>query len=85
MRSTAAPPGLAIFLHRGAGHRAVGAVHTAIAGLGPQDGMAGLAFIEPLAGIRGHALGFAVAALRTRQDGVQDHFSHLAAPVTVEG
>jgi hypothetical protein len=54
-----------VLLYRRARHVTVGTVNAAIARLGPEHGMAGLAFIEPLACVRRHGLPFAVAACRT--------------------
>ena len=84
-RSCATAPRLAVCLHRRTGHRAVRTEHAAIARLGPQESVAGLALIEPLAGVRRHAFGFAVPAVRTSEDGVQNHIAHLATPTIVDG
>ena len=47
--------------------------------------MALLAFVKPLAGIGGHALGFHMAAIGTAQGGVKLYWIHLELSGTVYG
>ena len=61
-----------MLLDRRTGHRAVGTEHAAIAGLGLEQDVAALAFVEPLAGIGGHGLGFDMTALRAGQRGFKN-------------
>src|SRR5512147_531500 len=64
---------MAAFLHRLALHRAVGAEHAAVAGLGAQQRATGFAFVIPLTSIGGHGFFLAETALRTGHDRLQDH------------
>lgn len=72
-------------LDRRARHRAVRAVHAAIAWFGFQHGVAGFAFVKPLAGVGRHDFGFAVAALRTSQGRIRDHRFHFLSTHTLDG
>ena len=47
--------------------------------------MAVLAFVKPLAGIGGHALGFHMAAIGTAQGRVKQDWIHLELSGTVNG
>ena len=68
-----------------AGNVAVRAKDTAVARFGPQHRMAVLAFVKPLAGIGGHALGFQMAAIGTAQGRVKQDWIHLELSGTVNG
>ena len=68
-----------------AGNVAVRAKDTAVARFGPQHRMAVLAFVKPLAGIGGHALGFKMAAIGTAQGRVKQDWIHLELSATVNG
>ena len=73
IQSTAAATAL---LDGRAFHRAVGTVHTAVAGPGFQECVAGLAFVVVLAGVRGHSFALLVAAVRTGEGGFEDQVTH---------
>ena len=65
-------------LYRRAWDVSVGAVNATVARLGLEHGMAGLAFIEPLACIRRHGLPLPVAAFRAGKRRFGDHgFRHI--------
>jgi len=83
--SVGATGGLAPLLNGRAGHGAVGAIDAAIAGLWLEHGVAGPAFVEPLAGVGGHDLGLGVPAHRAAQRRLQNDGAHFALPATVEG
>jgi hypothetical protein len=55
----------AALLDRRTGNTAVGAKYTAVAFFGFEQDTAGFAIVKPLAGIRGHGLGFPVTTFRT--------------------
>jgi len=58
-------------------YRAVGAEDAAVAGLGTQHRSAVAAFIEELAGIRGHGFLLGETAIRAGQHGLEDDGVHL--------
>jgi len=66
-----------IGLHGRALVRSVRAVHAAVARLRVQDGLANLAFVEPLTGIRRHRLLLGVTAFRAGDDGNQFDRFHV--------
>ena len=57
--------GTVALLDRRTGNGAVGTEYTAVTFFGFEQGAAGYAIIKPLAGIRGHDLGFPVTTFRT--------------------
>lgn len=64
---------------------AVGAVHAAVARCRTQDGLAGLAFVEELTGIRWHGFGLGMPAMRTRERGVKNYSRHCVHFLGVAG
>lgn len=71
----------AMQLDRWTWYVAIGAEHATVAFLGLEQGMAGCAFVEPLAGIRGHGFLLSMAAVRAGDRGVGDVISlHLDVP-----
>ncbi len=68
---------LAVRLNGRAWHRAIGAVNTAVTWLGPENRAAVVAFVQPLAGVDRHGLGFDVAAFRASQCRLGNHGSHF--------
>ncbi len=64
-------------LNRRTGNGAVGTEYAAVAFFGFEQGTAGFAIVIPLAGIRGHDLGFPVTTLGAGNVGLQDDcFTH---------
>jgi hypothetical protein len=76
---------LTALLDRRTGHRSVGAVNAAVAGLGTKDCVAFLALKRPLASVGGHGFGFAVPTFRTGQHRSEYHLGQGLTPVTVDG
>jgi hypothetical protein len=60
----------------GAWNRAIGTIDTAVTGLRLKHSVALFAFVEPLAGIRGHGFHFDMAANRTSQRGFKNDSDH---------
>lgn len=59
-------------------HRAIGTIDTAITGFRLKHSVALLAFVEPLAGVRGHGLRLDMAARGTSQRGFKNDRAHEA-------
>ena len=76
---------LAAFLNGRARVCTVRTIHTAVPVQRFQHGVAVRAFIEPLAGIRGHRLALGKAAFRAGQRGLQRDGFQFAAPTKVDG
>ena len=87
LRSTAAAAatGLPSLLDGRARYRRVGAEDAAVPGLRLEHRVALLAFVEPLAGVRGHGLRLDVAARRASQRGFEDDGSHYFSSTSVDG
>jgi len=66
-----------MLLNRRALHRTEGAEDAAVTRLGAQHRSAVAAFVEKLAGIRGHGFLLGEAAIRAGQDGFEDDGTHL--------
>ena len=72
-------------LDRRTRNRAVRTVNAAVTRFGLEHGVAMLALVEPLAGVRGHGLGLGMAARRARQGRFEDVVVHFVLLTTVEG
>lgn len=66
-------------------NRTVRAKHAAITLLRFEQGAAGLAIIEKLAGIGRHGFRFGMPAVRACNCRVQNHTIHFPFPLTVDG
>lgn len=79
------PPLPAVGLYGRAGHRAVGAVHTAVTRLGSEHCVTALALVEPLADVGGQGLVLDVIARRAGQKRFQDDGSHCSLLTKIDG
>jgi len=62
---------------------AIGAKHTAVPRLWAKQGLAGLAFVKPLASVGGHRFFLAVSALGTGERRLKHDFTHVPTPFLV--
>lgn len=76
---------LSVRLDRRARHGTVRTKHAAVTRPWPEDGVAMLALIEPLAGVRRHRFGLRVTARRAGQRRFENHPAHGLLPAKVEG